>query len=222
MESTVGALKRYAARHMRWYGHSAFRIATDAGPAVFLDPAGLPAGAGAADLVLISHPHGDHCSRRSLASIRGPRTVVVAPESALHEQLSWLEGAEGLAAGQSFRIDGASVQAVPAYNLSKPFHPRGSGWLGYLLEADGLRIYHAGDTDLIPEMKDLRPDIALLPVGGFFTMDVEQALEAVAALRPGLVIPMHYGPLVGGRRAGGRLEARVGEACLELSPERGA
>jgi L-ascorbate metabolism protein UlaG (beta-lactamase superfamily) len=218
MGMTVEALKEYAAKHLRWYGNSAFRIATDAGPVVFLDPAGPLGEAGRADLVLVSHPHWDHVDRRSLAVIRGPHTVVLAPQSALSRELAWLEGAEGLAAGQRFRIDGVAVQAVAAYNLSRPFHARENGWLGYLVETDGLRIYHAGDTDCIPEMGELRPDVALLPVGGFFTMNVEQALEAMAALRPGLVIPMHYGPLVGGRRAGHRLKARAGEACLVLPP----
>lgn len=209
-------LKEYAATHLRWFGQSAFRIVTDAGPVLFLDPWRLPPDAGKADLVLLSHPHWDHADRGAIAALRGPRTVVLAPQPALKRELSWLEAAEGLVAGQCFRIDGASVRAVPAYNLKKSFHGREEGWLGYLVEADGLVIYHAGDTDFIPEMRDLRPDIALLPVGGFFTMDAGQALEAMDALKPGLVVPMHYGRLVGGRKAGERFRERAGDRCLVM------
>jgi L-ascorbate metabolism protein UlaG (beta-lactamase superfamily) len=213
---TVDALTEYVTKRLRWYGRSAIRCTTETGPVLFVDPVGLPASAGRADLVLITHPHGDHCSRRSLSAIRGPGTVVLAPESAVRRELSWVEGAEGMKAGQGFRIEGAAIHCVPAYNLSKPFHAKENGWLGYLIEVDGLRIYHAGDTDLIPEMRDLHPDIALLPVGGFFGMDVPQAADAAAALRAGLAIPMHFGPLLGGRRAGERLRSILGDACMVL------
>ena len=90
-----------------------------------------------------------------------------------------------------------TVRALPAYNTDKEFHPKANKWLGFVLTVDGVSIYHAGDTDFIPEMEGLKPDIALVPVSGTYVMDAYQAVEAVKAMRPGLCIPMHYGAIVG-------------------------
>jgi len=89
------------------------------------------------------------------------------------------------------------IEAVPAYNTDKDFHPRKNGWLGFIVDIQGVRIYHAGDTDFIPEMKGLKPDIALLPVSGTYVMTAEQAVKAALAIQPKLAIPMHYGAIVG-------------------------
>jgi L-ascorbate metabolism protein UlaG (beta-lactamase superfamily) len=89
------------------------------------------------------------------------------------------------------------VEAVPSYNVDKDFHPKKNGWLGFIVEMEGVRIYHAGDTDFIPEMKDFRVDIALIPVSGTYVMTADQALKAALAMKPQLAIPMHYGAIVG-------------------------
>ena len=86
---------------------------------------------------------------------------------------------------------------MPSYNRDKDFHPKQKAWLGFIVEVDGVKIYHAGDTDFIPEMKDLKVDIALLPVSGTYVMTAEQAVEAALAIQPKLAIPMHYGAIVG-------------------------
>jgi L-ascorbate metabolism protein UlaG (beta-lactamase superfamily) len=96
--------------------------------------------------------------------------------------------------GEEEKLEGLTVKTVPAYNIDKPFHPRGSG-AGYIIEIDGVKIYHAGDTDFIPEMKEIEVDVALIPVGGKYTMDLEQAKEALEAIKADKVIPMHYGAL---------------------------
>jgi L-ascorbate metabolism protein UlaG (beta-lactamase superfamily) len=90
-----------------------------------------------------------------------------------------------------------AIEVLPAYNLHKKYHPREKGHVGYVLGVGGQRIYHAGDTDAIPEMAGLRPDIAMIPVSGTYVMDAEEAVEAVKLLQPGLAIPMHYGAIVG-------------------------
>ena len=86
---------------------------------------------------------------------------------------------------------------MPAYNTNKKFHPRQKGWVGYIVTLEGQRIYHAGDTDFIPEMKDIDTDVALLPVSGTYVMTAEEAAEAAEAISPKLAIPMHYGSIVG-------------------------
>ncbi len=142
---------------------------------------------GTADVILISHSHGDHWDRATVDMLRGPRTVVIAP----HKPAGSIPGAREIEAGQSLEANGIAVRAVPAYNLRKIYHRRGKG-VGYVVEIGGRTIYHAGDTDLIPEMSSLgRIDIALLPIGGKYTMDVKEAAEAAKTIAPRIVIPMH-------------------------------
>jgi L-ascorbate metabolism protein UlaG (beta-lactamase superfamily) len=210
MSSGSGSLKNYALRHLRWYGQSAFRIAADAGVTIAVDPFRVPASAGPADMILVTHPHFDHYDRRSVAALSGRSTTVVVPQEAARRNQ------EGIRPGQTIRIADLSVSAVPAYCVGKPFHARTHGWVGYLIRIDGLTIYHAGDTDFIPEMKGLRPDIALLPVGGRFTMNVRGAVEAAAALQAGLVIPMHFSWLLGGNDAGAKFVEIVGQKAMLL------
>jgi len=95
-----------------------------------------------------------------------------------------------MAPGQTETINKVRITAVASYNVRKRFHPKSGSWLGYLIETDGVRLYHAGDTDPIPEMADLRPDIALLPVGGMVTMDWRDAALSARSLGATLSIPM--------------------------------
>ena len=99
--------------------------------------------------------------------------------------------------GDSLEVQGVKVTAVPAYNTDKQFHPKEKNWLGFIVEIDGVKVYHTGDTDFIPEMKGLDVDIALMPVSGTYVMDADQAIEAARAIKPGIAIPMHYGKIVG-------------------------
>ena len=99
--------------------------------------------------------------------------------------------------GEKMTIDTLTFEATPAYNTNKQFHPKEKGWLGFIIEIDGVRIYHAGDTDFIPEMKTLNVDMALLPVSGTYVMTSDEAVEAALAIHPAVAIPMHYGAIVG-------------------------
>jgi L-ascorbate metabolism protein UlaG (beta-lactamase superfamily) len=210
MSGGSGSLKTYALKHLRWYGQSAFRIAADSGETLAIDPFRMPASAGPADMILVTHPHFDHYDKRAIAGLRTRTTTVVVPQSCARHDL------EGIRPGQTIRIGALSVSAIPAYTTSLPFHPRARGWVGYLIEVDGLKIYHAGDTDLIPEMKGLQPDIALLPIGGFFTMKASAAAAAAESLKAALVIPMHYIRLLGGKEAGSRFVEMLGEKGMVL------
>ncbi|HUU81637.1 MAG TPA: MBL fold metallo-hydrolase, partial [Acidobacteriota bacterium] len=99
--------------------------------------------------------------------------------------------------GESLTIEGVRVRAVASYNTDKNFHPRKNKWLGFIVEIEGIKVYHSGDCDFIPEMKDLEVDIALLPVSGTYVMRWDQAVDAALAINPKLAIPMHYGAIVG-------------------------
>lgn len=183
MPTTVRLLNR-----LHWLGHASFRL--DGPPTIYIDPWQLKPGAPTADIVLVSHDHYDHCSPEDIRRISGPHTVVVASPPAAKK----LGGhVRTVRPGERLHVFGVQIEAVPAYNVNKRFHPRQAEHVGFVVEVDGERIYFAGDTDRIPEMKDIRCDVALLPVGGTYTMDVAEAAQAAADIRPKVAIPMHYG-----------------------------
>ncbi len=184
---------------LHWYGQSAFRI--DGPPVVYLDPFKLPDGVPAADVILITHDHFDHCSPADVAKIRRATTVVIGPA----EVAAKLPGpVETIKPGETRTVHGITVKAVPAYNTNKRFHPKADGKVGFVVTAGGVTYYHAGDTDAIPEMTGLAPDVALLPVGGTYTMNADEAAGAARAIRPRVAVPMHFGSVVGSDADGAR------------------
>ncbi len=197
-----------------WLGHDGFRIQD--GQVIYIDPFQLEGSGPKADIVLVSHEHFDHCSVDDLKKVVGSNTVIVAHAQSKGE-LSKLKAKETkiVKPGDKIKVVDVSVEAVPAYNLNKfrepgkPFHPKEDGKLGYVVTVKGVRIYHAGDTDHIPEMKNIRADVALLPVSGTYVMTVQEAADAVASINPKIVIPMHYGAIVGDRRDAEALQKLV-------------
>ncbi len=179
--------------NIHWLGHASLRI--DAPSAViYVDPWKLPAGAPPADLILITHEHYDHCSTDDIAKIRTDETVVVANPGAAKK----LRGpVRTVRAGDQLSARGVKIQAVPAYNVDKSFHPKSAGHVGFVLTVNDTRIYVAGDTDVIPEMEDISADIAILPVSGTYVMTADQAVEAAGIIKPNIAIPVHYGEIVG-------------------------
>lgn len=181
------------ANKIHWLGHDGFRV--DASRTIYFDPYAVSSGK-TADIVLITHEHYDHCSPDDIRRVSGEGTIIVTEADSAKK----LKGdVRVIGPGASISLDGVRIQAVPAYNIGKKFHPKENGWLGFIVEVDGVRIYHAGDTDFIPEMKRFETDIALLPVSGTYVMNAEEAVEAALAIRPKLAIPMHYGAIVGDR-----------------------
>ena len=186
---------------LSWLGHDGFRIQN--GKMVYIDPFKI-AGGPKADIVLISHEHFDHLSVDDLKKIVTPNTIVVAHAQSSGE-LSKLKVKETkiIKPGDKIKLDGITIEAVPAYNLNKGpepgkvFHPKEDGKLGFIVTVNNVRIYHAADSDHIPEMKGLNPDIALLPVSGTYVMTPQEAAEAAVSVNPKIAIPMHYDAIVG-------------------------
>ena len=181
-----------------WLGHDSFRIGGSR--TIYIDPWRLQPGSPAADLILVTHDHYDHLSKDDIALISTPRTIVVGPA----EVTGQLAGQTiTVRPGETVTAAGVTVSAVPAYNTNKfrspgaPFHPREDGKVGYIIEHDGRRIYHAGDTDVIPEMAAVAVDIALLPVSGTYVMTADEAALAAATIQAGVIVPMHFGTIVG-------------------------
>jgi len=179
------------AKKIRWLGHDGFRI--DAAKTVYFDPYEISGGP-RADLIFISHEHFDHCSPEDVAKIQDAHTVIVTEKGSAKKLTGEVMV---MRPGESLTIDLVRVRAVASYNTDKNFHPRKNNWLGFIVEIEGIKVYHSGDCDFIPEMKDLEVDIALLPVSGTYVMRWDQAVDAALAINPKLAIPMHYGAIVG-------------------------
>ena len=179
--------------NIKWLGHDSFRITGS--KTIYLDPYQIGP-ADPADLVLVTHEHFDHCSPEDVAKVQGPGTKVITEK----DSAAKLTGdVHILSPGERLTVEGVTIEALPAYNVNKSFHPKEKGWLGFVVEMDGVRIYHAGDSDFIPEMNRIKADIALLPVSGTYVMTAAEAVEAALAIKPQVAIPMHYGAIVGGR-----------------------
>ncbi len=184
--------------HIHWLGHDSFRIEGE-GVQIYLDPFQIKEGP-KADLILITHDHMDHCSPADVAKIQKADTVIVTVPQAAAKLTGQIKTVKP---GEELVVKGVSLKTVPAYNLNKfrspgvPFHPKEAGYVGFVIKVKGQTTYHAGDTDFIPEMKGLAPDVALLPVSGIYVMTAEEAVEAAAAIQPKLAVPMHVGGPVG-------------------------
>ncbi|OGO05547.1 MAG: Zn-dependent hydrolase [Chloroflexi bacterium RBG_13_56_8] len=199
---------------IHWLGHASFRI--DGDVIVYIDPWKLKS-AVPADLILVTHGHYDHLSVSDIARISKDDTVIVCPTSCVR---SIPGDVRTIAPGQSMRVRGVLIEAVPSYNTNKPNHPRSAGNVGYIVEVGDRRIYHAGDTDLIPEMSQIRCDVALLPVGGTYTMNAKEAVQAVERIKPQVVVPMHWGDIVGSRGDVERFASLVSEDIqVEVLPQ---
>jgi L-ascorbate metabolism protein UlaG (beta-lactamase superfamily) len=177
---------------IKWLGHASFRI--DGSKAVvYVDPWKLKS-AVPADVVCITHSHFDHLSEEDVAKISKPTTVIIGPPDC---KAGFGAAFKAIAPGGSHTVGDVTVEAVPAYNTDKEFHPKQNNWVGYIITIDGIRVYHSGDTDMIPEMGELHVDVALVPVGGTYTMTVEQAANAITKIKPQVAVPMHCGDIVG-------------------------
>jgi|SRR5579875_1493778 L-ascorbate metabolism protein UlaG (beta-lactamase superfamily) len=198
-----------------WLGHDGFKIEEDSKTLV-IDPFKLSRDV-KADYVLISHEHFDHCNAEDLKKVIKPNTVVVAIP-ACKDELSKVKPKEikMVKPGDKVDLGDFEIQAIPAYNTNKyrepgkHFHPKAEGKVGYVIKTKGgTTIYHTGDSDLIPEMNNLAPDIALLPVSGTYVMTADEAIEAVSKIKPKIAIPMHFGTIVGSEADAQRFKSKA-------------
>lgn len=196
------------------FTQSSIRIRCGTGT-VYADPFRMKISPHDADIVLITHDHYDHFSPEDLAKVINPATILVVPEKVADKAAAFsaqVKAIETVLPGQQYQIAGLSLETVPSYNRIKPFHPKKNGWVGYLLDLDGQRVFIAGDTDKTTENSTVQCDIALVPVGGKFTMDAKEAAELINTIRPAVAIPTHYGTIVGKKSDGERFASMVDPA----------
>ena len=167
---------------------------------IYIDPFRMREEPHDAAFIFITHDHYDHFSPDDIAKVAGDNTILVVPEKMAGKarQVSdRVRRIETVKPGAYREIEGLEFETVPSYNVFKPFHPKSAEWVGYIFRIDGKRIYVAGDTDATKEAGTVKCDVALVPIGGTFTMDARKAAELVNAIRPGVAIPVHYGSVVG-------------------------
>ena len=152
-----------------------------------------------ADIILITHAHFDHLDPDSVKNVKKADTIFVVPASMREEVKEHVAGhtVHYLKPGDEIDIGPVHVKAVPAYNLNKPFHPKDNQWLGYVVTMDKVRYYAAGDTDAAEELKRIACDVAMVPIGGTYTMIAPEAAALVNEIHPRVAIPIHYGSVVG-------------------------
>ena len=185
--------------------HSSIRIASD--KVIYFDPFQIEEESHDADIIFITHDHYDHFSVEDIRKVEKEDTVYVIPECMYN-----LLGGENVFVVQPKEktvVEGLDVYAVPSYNLNKPFHPLDKGYVGYLVRIEDKVVYVAGDCDMNEDNRKIRCDIALIPVGGKYTMDYRQAAELVNHIRPETAIPTHYGSIVGEKDSGERFKELV-------------
>lgn len=179
---------------------------------IYVDPFRIREKANDAAFILITHDHYDHFSPEDIAKVAGKNTVLVVPEK-MEEKAREVAGRVNqivtVRPGEYRELGGLEFDTVPAYNIGKPFHKKDAGWVGYIFRIDGKRIYVAGDTDATVEAEAVKCDVAIVPIGGTYTMDAKQAAELVNTIRPSVAIPGHYGTVVGNPREGEVFKANV-------------
>ncbi len=181
------------------FKHNSIRIKSGCGN-IYVDPFRLNEAPEDAAFVFITHDHYDHFSPEDIEKTAGKNTVLIVPEkmeNKAEKLMGTVSRIVSVKPGAAYEADDLEFETVPMYNILKPFHPKSAHWCGYVLNVDGRRIYIAGDIDRIKEAKAVKCDIALIPAGGFYTMDAKQAAELVNAMKPSVAIPVHYGEIVG-------------------------
>ncbi len=193
----------HAGVKIEWLGHDAFRI--NYTKTIYIDPFKISGGE-KADFILITHEHFDHCSPEDINKVVKNDTIIFVTPDCLSRMSRYVKDGKTVVVSPGQKIKIATdiiLEAVPAYNTNKfrspgmPFHPKGNDWVGYILHLGKTKIYHAGDTDFIPEMRNIDVDIAMLPVSGTYVMTADEAIRAAKEMKAKYIIPMHYGEVVG-------------------------
>lgn len=178
---------------------------TDGENHIYIDPLGIKEEFCDADYILITHDHYDHFSPEDIKKVACENTVLIVPEkmkAKVLKEINFINKIESISPNQNKKINNLYIETIPAYNIIKPFHLKIFGWVGYILEIGGKRIYIAGDTDKTKEAEAVHCDIAMVPIGGTYTMNAKKAAELINIIQPEVAIPTHYGSIVGNKNDG--------------------
>lgn len=187
--------------------HSSIKISK--GKIIYVDPFKLEKDTNDADIVLVTHDHYDHFSPEDIEKIINNETIIVAPKTA--KVLSKIRNTVLVEPNNVYEVKGIKIETIPAYNVNKQFHQKDNQWVGYIIVIDKTRYYIAGDTDVTSENKQVNSDVAFIPVGGTYTMNYTEAAELVNTIKPKIVVPTHYGDIVGEKDDGEKFKMLLDE-----------
>ncbi len=182
---------------VRWLGHASFLFDYE-GKNIYIDPYKLKKPVKKADIIFVTHPHFDHLSPDDIKLIAKPSTKIFVPKDSVSKIPH--KNVVGVEPNKEYEDSGVKIATIPAYNTAKErlsMHPKENKWVGYIIEMGGKRVYHAGDTDEVPEMNGLRVDLALLPMGGTYTMTTDEMINASKKIKAKNIAPIHYKMLLG-------------------------
>ena len=184
---------------------------------VYFDPFEIKEESHDADIIFITHDHYDHFDLNSINNIKNDNTIVVAPLS-IKDKVNSISFKDYiyLNPNEETSIYGINIKAIPSYNVNKSFHPKSNNWLGYIIEFNNIKYYIAGDTDITEENKQVKCDIAFLPCGGTYTMDYNEAAELAKIINPKVLIPIHYGSIVGTKEDGLKIKEILKDTSIEV------
>lgn len=180
-------------------GHSAIKFKRN-GKTIYIDPYNLKETKNDADIIFITHNHYDHFSLEDIKKIKNEDTIIIATEDLYTNILKlgfYAINIVTVKPNNNYQIENIKFTTTPSYNLNKTYHPKENGWVGYIIEIDNIKYYIAGDTDAIEENTKIKCDVAFVPVGGTYTMDFKEAAKLINEIKPKIVVPIHYGSIVG-------------------------
>ena len=178
--------------------HSSIRINKE--KTIYIDPFKIDRNYNDADIVFITHDHYDHYSEEDIDKVINENTTIIIPEELLTKLLKKVINKNAIITvepNEKYVVQGIKFETIPAYNTNKTFHPKENGWVGYIIIINGIRYYIAGDTDITEENKQVKCDVAFVPVGGTYTMDFKEAASLINEIKSKIAIPIHYGSIVG-------------------------
>lgn len=167
---------------------------------IYIDPFKIDKNYSDANLIFITHDHYDHYSEEDINKVINKDSTIIVPEGLSTKLLRKGINRNNIIEvkpNKEYAVQGIKFKTIPAYNTNKKFHPKENGWVGYIIEIEGIKYYIAGDTDITEENKKVNCDIAFVPVGGTYTMDFKEAAQLVNEIKPKIAVPIHYGGIVG-------------------------
>lgn len=200
------AMVEKIAGDIKWLGHASIFIKLE-GKSIYIDPWEVKSDLGKADIILVTHSHYDHYSEEDIKRISKQDTFIYSSSDVISQ--TSLKNKKVIKPFDELKIGNITLKGFPAYNIDKDFHPKKNDWLGFIIESGGVSIYIAGDTDFIPEMKKIKVNIAIVPVGGTYTMNAEQAADFINTIKPDIAIPIHWGRIVGSKKDAEKFKALV-------------
>ncbi len=196
---------------IRLFTQNSIRIESDAG-VIYVDPFNMREEPHDADFILLTHNHYDHFSPEDILKVCKESSVMIVPKNMENEAGELTDSVDMIYTVEPDMkkiVNGLELETIPAYNNSKSFHPKNAGWVGYILTIDGNRVYIAGDTDMTEDNRKVKCDVAMIPIGGTYTMDAVQAAQLINEIKPRIAIPTHYGDVVGSPKDADTFKGRV-------------